>query len=148
MNNRTRARHKRTVTKRQDNGSTSVLIAALTGAATGVAVILVLTLLLSAICLASSDPAPLLSPVALGINTVAFFFAGFTGAKRKSAAVPVGALSGTLLALLLWICSFFFGNEFSWDIPLPVELLIRCSFIIISVLGGLLAVNTKIKKRK
>ena len=148
MNNRSRSKRKRAGANAQDSGSSTVIGASLMGTAIGMGLILILTALLSGICLASSDPNVLLAPFSLGINIITFFFAGFAGAKRKRAALPVGALSGGLLAAVLWICSLFLDNGASWGISLPVELLIRCSFIIPSMLGGLLAVNTKTKKRK
>ena len=148
MNNRSRSKRKRTATKAQASGSLTVIGASLVGAATGLGLTALLTVILSAVCLAPSDPNALMIPFSLGINVISFFFAGFAGVKRKRAAIPVGALSGGLLAAVLWICSLFLGNGASWGISLPVELLIRCSFIIPSMLGGLLAVNTKTKKRK
>ena len=148
MNNRSRSKRKRTATNTQASGSLTVIGASLVGAATGLGLTALLTVILSAVCLALSDPNALMIPFSLGINVISFFFAGFAGAKRKSAAIPVGALSGALLTFILWICSLFLGSEASWGVSLPVELLIRCSFIIPSVLGGLLAVNTRAKKRK
>lgn len=148
MNKRSTSKRKRSGTHSSASGGSTVIGASLIGTAVGMGLITVLTVILSGLCLASSDPNTLLIPFSLGINAVSFFFAGFTGAKRKSAAIPVGALSGAILASLLWIFSLFLGNAATWGFSLPVELLIRCSFIIPSVLGGLLAVNSKVKKRK
>ncbi len=147
MKNKTSARRGSSKNASVSSGGMNVLGASLFGAGVGTVCAVALLLVFSVICMFTSDPDKLLTVFGLVINAIAFFAAGFAATKKKSAAIPVGAVSGAILASLMWIVSLFFGESFRSDLALPVEILIRLSFIIVSILGALLCVNVK-KKRK
>ena len=130
--------------------SGSVVGASLIGAGIGFSTTLILTVIFSAVCLFSPDPDKLSAPLSLAVNILSFFVTGFAGAKMKSAAIPVGVISGGILTSVLWLISLILKHSMTTitsTIVFPLSLLIRLSFVIASVIGALLATNVR-KKRK
>ena len=128
--------------------SVGVLRASLFGMATATVSAVILLLICSFICMLSSDPSKLISPLSVVCNILIYFIAGFAASKKKAAALPCGALSGGLTCILFFIITLLLDNALSSNLSFPVELLIRLSFIVVSILGALLGVNSTPKRRK
>ena len=130
--------------------SAGVLTASVFGVCIGLLFSVVLALVCSTICVFSSDPDKLISPLSLFSLIAVYLSAGFIAAKKKAAAFPCGLISGGILALVFFTVSCFFDPSYSAGLALPIELLIRLSFVGVSLLGALLGVNvsSKGKRRK
>ena len=113
------------------------------GGVCAVALLVVATL----ICTFSDDPDSIIAPIGMIISVISYFIAGFAASKKRRAAIPVGALSGVMLTAAFIIISLFVDKTLSWELSLTVALLIRLSFVAVSILGALLGTNA-ISKRK
>ncbi|MBO5204305.1 MAG: TIGR04086 family membrane protein [Clostridia bacterium] len=128
--------------------SAGVMRASLFGVATGTVSAIILLLICSLICMLSSDPNKLISPLSVVCNILIYFIVGFAASKKKAAAIPCGALSGGLMCIIFFLIALLLSDSISSNLSFPVELLIRLSFIVVSILGALLGVNSIPKRRK
>ncbi len=125
-----------------------VFHASIFGMTTGLICGMLLLLICSLICLFSQDPNKLISPLSVVCGILTYFIAGFAASKKKAAAIPCGALSGVMISIVFFIISFLLNDSLSSSISFPVEMLIRTSFIVVSILGALLGVNSTPKRKK
>ncbi len=132
--------------KHSTSESTGVLHACVFGTCIGIFSTVILLLACTFICLFSQNPDALISPLALCSSVISHLIAGFAASKKKKAALPCGLLSGAMLAAVFFLLSLFLNKTLSWGLPLPVSMLIRLSFIAVSLLGAILGTNTH-KKR-
>jgi putative membrane protein (TIGR04086 family) len=118
----------------------------------GVCVALVTALFLAIVCAiicsASGNAYKLLTPLSFVSTVAVYFVCGFATAKRYSAAIPAGAISGAVLCILFFIVSLFLSSSLASGTSLPVSLLIRLSFVVVSMLGAILGANAKKKVRR
>ncbi len=141
------------VTRRRSGGtprgnSGGIITAASFGACAGIISAVILLLLCTFICLPSEAPERLITPLAVISALIVYFLTGFCSAKKNSAVIPCGVLSGAVVTVIFFVLSLFLKKELSANLTLFVSLLIRLSFIALSVIGALLGVNTRTKKRK
>ena len=141
--------------KKKDNAPSSrtadtvgVPVACAFGCAVGLATATCLILICSLICLFSSDPDALTSPLSFAIMGASFFTAGFASSKKKKAAIPCGLLSGGLMTAVCCLVALCIGDSTSLNLSPIVSLLIRLSFIIVSIVGALVGVNTGTKRKR
>lgn len=132
--------------KKRDEGS-GIIGASLFGICTGLIMSLVLAIFCSFICLFSKDPSKLMSPLSTASLAAVYLTSGFIAAKKRPAAIPCGLLTGGGIAAIFWIVSLFFDDSYSSGISVPVQLLIRITFVAVSLLGALLGVNAKSKRK-
>ncbi len=125
-----------------------VLGASVFGACVGGICAVAMLVVSSLICTFSKDPDKLIAPLGIITSIAAYFFAGFAAARKKRAAIPVGALSGAWLTAAFFIISLFVDKGLSWGLSLTVGLLIRLSFVAVSVLGALLGTNVGAKTKR
>lgn len=147
MKGKTTSKKARTATPRTLPKS-GVFHASIFGMTTGLICGMLLLLICSLICLFSQDPNKLISPLSVVCGILTYFIAGFAASKKKAAAIPCGALSGAMVCIVFLIIKFVLDDSLSSGISFPVEALIRVSFIIVSILGALLGVNSTSKKRR
>lgn len=124
----------------------SILAASAFGAGIGaicVCALLFIFAFLSLITRTSDKLSPFFSIIILAVS---FLASGFAAAKKRPTAIPVGLLSGTLLSLFLWLISLFISDSLSLGLSFPVELLIRVSFVAVSLVGALLGVNLRSRR--
>lgn len=120
--------------------------ASLFGACIGLFCSVALLISSALICLFSNDPDRLIAPLAF-ISTVAvYFISGFAAVRKRRAALPCGALCGGMMSAVFLLISFFISRDASMGLPLPVSMLIRISFIAVSIIGALLGTNVGVKK--
>lgn len=135
----------KTTSKKEAVGFTQ---ASLFGICVGLTASLVLALLCSFICLLSPDPNKLMTPLSTISLVAVYFLSGFVATKKRPAAVPCGLVTGGGLAALFWLISLFFNDSYSNGLSLPIAMLIRMTFVGVSLLGALLGVNAGAKKRR
>lgn len=135
----TAATARRTGTSKSSE-SHSIISASVFGACVGVFTAVILLLVCSFICISAEDPNKLISPLAIFAVIISYLFSGFAASRRRKAALPCGALSGGLLTAVLFLVSLFISKDMSSGLSLPVSMLIRLSFIAVSILGALLGV--------
>ncbi len=145
MENKKNKKKKRTARAKQSSGA---VFAALYGAAVGGILVLALSLVCSLICLSAQNPDTLLSPLSFAVSGVSFIICGFIASRRARAILPSSLLSGAILTAFLWIVSLFLSDSDASGTSLVVSLLIRVVFVAVSLLGGMIGVNTGNKKRK
>ena len=146
MKNKATARKARATSSKKE--SAGVAQASLFGMCVGLIGALALALLCSFICTLSSDPNKLMTPLSTVSLAAVYFSSGFAAAKKRPAAIPCGLLTGSGIAAVFWFASLFFSDSYSNGLSLPVELLIRVSFVAVSLVGALLGVNAGTKKRR
>lgn len=97
-----------------------ILGAALRGLIAGIAVIIVLSLILTAAALGMDDPSRLLRVFALGTLFVGAVVCGvFAGMSCRDGAAAAGLVGGAAYVLILWLISLFFrGNQSAAASPL------------------------------
>lgn len=131
------------------NGGYSVLRASVFGTCMGIFIAVLLLIICSVICILSSDPNSVITPLSVSIILTVYFSAGFAASKKRASAIPCGALSGAFIAIIFFVISLIISPDTPSELPLPVLLLLRISFIAVAILGALLGTNTKSKgKRK
>ncbi len=101
-----------------------------------------------AVCMFSSDPDSLISPLALISSALSFFLSGFAATKKRPAPLWCGTGAGGILTAVFFIISLFLSKGLSWGLPLTVGLLIRLSMIGVAVFGAMMGANVKVNKRK
>lgn len=129
-------------------GSCGIIAASSFGACIGIIATVILLLLCTFICLPSEAPERIITPLAVISALTVYFLTGFCSAKKNSAVIPCGILSGAAVTVIFFLLSLFLKKELSANLTLSVSLLIRLSFIAVSVIGALLGANTRTKKRK
>ena len=139
---------RKTNVQKKTKESLSAMSASLYGACVGLIVCIALAVLCAVVCVFSPDPDKLSTPLSMISLVCVFFTSGLLASKRSSAALPTGLMTGAILTLFLWLSSLFFSDAYSQGLPLAVELLIRTSFIVVSLVGSLVGVNAKIGKRR
>lgn len=147
MKGKTTSRRKKT-SGASKGESVGVASAALFGVCAGLILSLLLALVCSFICLFSADPDKLMTPLCIVSLIVIYFASGFFASRKKSAAIPCGLCVGGALAVIFWIISLFFSDAYSQGLSVPVELLIRLSFVAVSLVGSLLGVNVGVKRKR
>ena len=125
---------------------TSILLASAFGAGVGAICVCALLFIFSLLCLLTHSGDTLVSFFSILILVISFLASGFSGAKKRLAAIPVGLCSGAFLSLFLWIISLFINNSLSLGLSLPIELLIRLSLVAVSLVGALLGVNLRSRR--
>lgn len=125
-----------------------VPVASAFGCAIGLVTATGAALVFSLICLFSDDPDKLITPLAFVGSITAFLSAGFAASKKKRAALPCGLMAGGMMTVIFFIVSLCLNDSLSLNLSLPVSILIRLSLILVSVLGALVGVNTRIKKKR
>ena len=146
MKSKATARKVRASSSKKDG--VGVASASLFGICVGLICALALALLCSFICTLSSDPNKLMTPLSTVSLAAVYFSSGFAAAKKRPAAIPCGLLTGGGIAAVFWIISLFFNDSYSSGLSLPVELLIRITFVAVSLVGALIGVNAGTKKRR
>ncbi len=121
----------------------NLLSASAFGAGVGAICVCALIFIFSFLCLLTHSGDKLISFFSILTLIASFLASGFAAAKKRPAAIPVGLLSGTFLSLFLWIISLFISDYLSLGLSFPVELLIRVSFVAVSLIGALIGVNLK-----
>ena len=125
-----------------------ILGASAFGVFVGAVCAVALALIGTVICAFSASPDALYAPLGLFACIASYFCAGFAGARKKRAAVPVGALCGAILSVVFFIISLFLDKQLSSGTSLTVALLIRLSLIAVSILGALLGTNIGAKRKR
>ncbi len=146
------AKHKvrKKKTEGSDDGFRGVFKHSLVGFLYAVFILMMLLLVATGVALSTEDPDSLIGTLAFSALYISALFSGLITAKRcgKNALIS-GMLSGIWLVISLLIISFFLNNTSSQGHPLGIEMLIRGSFILVSVLGGYIGANKpKSKKRR
>ena len=118
------------------------------GCAVGLAAATAFALIGSLICMFVSDPDKLITPLAFICSILVFLISGFAAAKKKCAAIPCGLLSGAMLVSIFFIASLCMSDSLSSGYSLAVALLIRLSFLAVSVVGALIGVNSRPKRKR
>ena len=130
------------------SGTSGVISASVFGWCIGIFCAVVLLLISATVCLFSSDPDKLISPLAF-ISTVAvYLISGIAAVRKRRAPLPCGAICGIMLSATFGLISVFIDNEGSQGLSLPVSLLIRLSFVAVCILGALLGTNVGVKKSR
>ncbi len=128
--------------------SSSFLKACAFGVGISLITAIALALICTIICTVSGDSDKLLAPLAFGSTVIAYFAGGFAASRKKSGALAVGALCGGILSAIFILVSLCLGDSLSSGMALPVSLLIRLSFILVSILGSLVGTNLKISHKR
>jgi putative membrane protein (TIGR04086 family) len=128
--------------------SVGIPVASVFGCAVGLATATCLVLLCSVICLFSSDPDKLISPLSFVIMSISFLTAGFAASKKKRAALPCGLFSGGLMTAMCCLVALCLDDSLSMGLSLPVSLLIRLTLIGVSAIGAMIGVNTGGKRNR
>ena len=133
-----------------DTGAIDILKGALGGVLFALPLMLALILAVTYIAYSRDDPDSLVSILSFAVLYVTALFAGLLATRRaRQNAVLRGALSGAMLVLLLFLLSFFFGDEASSGYGWTMGLFIRASVVGVSSLGGLIGTyKTSNKHRK
>ncbi|MBQ8818689.1 MAG: TIGR04086 family membrane protein [Clostridia bacterium] len=139
---------KQSARKKSSSQNYSIASASIFGACAGAFLTVISVIICSVICLFSENPDKLISPLAFTSVIIIYFFSGFLASKKKSAAIPCGLLCGVILTLIFFIISLFITETYSSGSSLIVGLLIRISFVAVSIIGALLGTNTANKKRR
>ncbi len=135
-----------------DSGAVSVLKNALKGVLFAIPIMLLLTLIAAYIAYTREDPNSAVGVFSFTILYISALLAGLFASKGgKESPLLSAALSGVMLAFILLIVSFFFGEEYSAGYGWGIGLLIRSSLVAVSALGGFIGihkVNSKRRKRR
>ena len=135
-----------------DSGAVSVLKNALKGVLLAIPIMLLLTLIAAYIAYTREDPNSAVGALSFTILYISALLAGLFASKGgKESPLLSAALSGVMLAFILLIVSFFFGEEHSAGYGWGIGLLIRSSLVAVSALGGFIGihkVNSKRRKRR
>ena len=138
---------KKSVTRKTHPHNSGLVSACVFGAGVGIAATVALLVFCSMICLFSRDPNKTIAPMAFISLVVVYFITGFSSAKRKCAAIPCGVLSGGIITVIFFVISFFVEKNLSSGYSLIIELMIRLSLVVVSIIGALLGTNSKVRKR-
>lgn len=138
------ARHK--VRKRNtdgsENGFSGVLRHSLFGFFCGAATLIILLLVGAAVSLKREDPDAFAGILAFSSLYISALLCGLITTKRCGKNILIsGSLSGAWLVILLSLISFFFKETSFSGRPWGVEMLIRCSVVFVSALGGYIGAN-------
>ena len=128
--------------------SYGIVAASAFGACIGMIAATALLLICSLVCISSDDPDKLITPLSLLSSVAVYFLAGFAAVRKRRAAIPCGLLSGGIITAVFFIISLFLSKALSWGLSIPVALLIRLSFVAVSILCALLGTNVAVKKRR
>ena len=145
MKNKTSSKKKKSIL---NVFSGNPFMASVFGALSGIISIAILTPVFSAIAQNLSDPDSFVLPFGMIISFVSYFLAGLLAAKLKSAALPCGILSGVILQSLMFILSILIKGNYSAISSPILETILRIAFVFISVLGAVIAVNSKKSPKK
>lgn len=139
------SRRPRTSTSENSYG---IAAASAFGACIGALLAAILLFVCTFICISVENPDKLTAPLAILSVIVVYFSAGFAAVRKRRAAIPCGALSGGIITAVFFIISLFLNKNLSSGLSLPVSLLIRLSFIVVSILGALLGTNVGVKRKR
>ena len=126
----------------------TVFAASVFGCAVSIAFTTLLAIVCSIICLFSKDPDKLITPLAFICVIISFFICGFVAAKKRRAAIPCGLFSSSMLTAVMLLASLCINDSLSSNFSPIVSILIRLSFIAVSLVGALLATNTKKRAKR
>lgn len=146
MNKSTTVRKKRSSSSVTDNAGAPQSI--LSGVLAGVSTAIICCIISSLICIFSSDPDKLTSPLATVSSILAHFTGGFFAAKKKNAPLPCGLATGGILAFIFWITSLCFSASYSYSLNTVISLLIRISMVAVSLVGAILGGNQPHKRKR
>ena len=138
------ARHKvrKRKTEGSDNGFSGVLRRSFVGFFCGAVTLTVLLLIGASVALNTEDPDSLIGILAFAALYISAFVCGLITTRRREQSILLsGALGGAWLVLLLSLVSFFFKAPISDGRPWGNEMLIRCSAVLASALGGYIGAN-------
>lgn len=129
-------------------GFGNVLRSSLKGLAVATIAAVILLFVVSAIAYAGSDPDSVTMPLALAALYISSATAGFAAVKfNGSSALLCGVLSGLLLMILFIGISLFLNDSLSSEFSFPAALGLRAAMIIMSVLGGFIALHRPSKRK-
>ena len=132
-----------------DTTSLSLLIKnSAVGAACGILAAFLFLLCGAFLCLASSDPHSLITPIGLGGLYGSAFLGGIVTIRRhKSAPLPCGALCGVLILCFLLLLTLLPAvKEVSFS--LGISLLLRTLIPVFSIMGAKIGLRQKAKHRR
>ncbi|MBO7250976.1 MAG: TIGR04086 family membrane protein [Clostridia bacterium] len=138
------ARHKvrKRKTEGSDNGLSGVLRHSLVGFFCGVATLTVFLLVGAAVASNTEDPDSLINIFAFSALYISALICGAITTKRCNQNILLsGALGGVWLVLSLSLISVFFKTTSSAEHAWGIEMLIRCSVVLVSALGGYIGAN-------
>lgn len=116
-----------------------------------VAVILLLSIIVSAIIYQTDDPAIYVAPAAYSVLYVSALMGGFMAARfNKKSALLCGLIVGCGLILLTFIISLTIPKELSTDYGIIENISLRLAIIVCSIIGAFIGVSDRstVKKRK
>ncbi len=126
---------------RRAPSSSNILSASVFGVLVGLIITVALLIVFCLVCLNSKNPDSLISPLALTINAVAYFAAGFAASKKRSAPLPCGALSGAILCAVFFVISLALKDLHSAFSAPSIAILLRLVSVFISIIGALIGAN-------
>ncbi len=119
------------------------------GALLGLAVLLVLIALFSAVCLFMDAPHKFLAPLCLFAVFSAAFFCGMAAVKKNRGGIlSAGALSGVLFMLLIWLLSAIVSFIFNMGAPSASSLIYKLLLLPSSLSGAFCGMGSSSKKKK
>ena len=149
-----KAPHARPVSRESERGSPARLLKhSAIGAGIALACAALLLLITTRICYSTADPNRLTAPVGIALLYLSALLSGlFSVRLHRSAPVPCGLISGSLLMLSFLFFTLFFRGELREEAGLGLSLLLsilmRALIPGISILGALLGSKRKAPRRR
>ena len=133
--------------KRESVGLRPIISSSSIGALSGLAALLILIFVFSALCLCFDDPHRLIAPLCFFAVISSSFFAGFAAQKRlKCKALIGGILCGCMLSLALWMLSGIIG--LFMNVGAGTSYLLKILVIPSSCFGSLVGMPSSKKDKK
>ncbi len=129
--------------KKRTTSTLSLFPACLYGMGIGTVACVISLIAFTAICTANKNPDSLITLLAMVTNVISYFICGFCASRRCKGALPVGAVSGTMLSAFYFLVSMFISGDFNSLFSLPISLMIRLSFITVCIFGAVLGANKR-----
>lgn len=119
------------------------------GFGAGLIAALALWIVASIIAYSNDDPDSVAGALGFAAIYLACLFGGFVSVRiNRGKALLCGGVCGILMALVFWVTSRFFGEDYSSGYSFATQLLLRLAMIVMSLFGAFAAVNRKKKRRR